>query len=189
MTVRQERGLARREPVGGDRGDPIGDGHRSTRSAVCGSNGTPPRRPRPPRSWPRAAALNREAGGLLRGHLTAVVVAGRQLEILAIETAVGVLVFDPHVRELHVVAARPGRPWASAHARISSADRVGRPERSPAVSVRLLQEALVVPLQLVVHDDAADPATAGVQTLRGLGVQRGRAARHAWPLVASTRPA
>jgi hypothetical protein len=38
----QERGLARREPVGGDRGGPIGDGHRSTRSAACGSNGLPP---------------------------------------------------------------------------------------------------------------------------------------------------
>ena len=42
---RQEGGLAWREAIRGDRRGPVGEGHRSTFSAVCGSNGDPPRRP------------------------------------------------------------------------------------------------------------------------------------------------
>ena len=71
------------------------------------------------------AALNLEAGRLLRRHLTAVVVAGGQFEVLAIEAAVRVLVLDADVRKLHAVlhdgqAVRIG----------PRADLLGRPVRS-----------------------------------------------------------
>ena len=95
--------------------------------------------------------------------------AGRQLEILAIQTAVRVLVLDPHVRELH--ALLHDRQAVRVRPRADLFRRSIRPSRAVAGrSIPLLQEALVVPLQLVVHDDPADPATACVQPLRRLGV-------------------
>jgi hypothetical protein len=92
--------------VGGDRGGPIGDSHRSTRSACgrtdCRRDGRE-RRADDSRRW-----LNLEAGRLLRRHLTAVVVARGQFEVLAVERPSGCSCSYVH-RELHTVLRRAGR--------------------------------------------------------------------------------
>lgn len=77
----------------------------------------------------------------------------RDLDVLHIAPAVGPLLFDPDVRELHTVFVHREavlvRPLLNL---------VVRPVRSPitvgAVTIPFLEKALVLALQLVLEDDA-----------------------------------
>jgi hypothetical protein len=94
------------------------------------------------------------------------VVHGGDLDVQLPSAAVQVLVLDAHVREVHliievrqVVRPRPG----------FDLDRVSvRPSVAlAAVPIAFLEEALILPLQLVVEDDALDAGIGCVQPLSG----------------------
>jgi hypothetical protein len=118
----------------------------------------------------RCAAANREARGPLPGHLAAVVVLGRELDIFVRWAVVGTLIFDAYVRELHVpVIARQAvlrRPLRNLFRR-----SIGSPGRISLAAIVRLQELLVVALQFVIEDDSADARAALVEPLGGFLVR------------------
>ncbi|PYR95528.1 MAG: hypothetical protein DMF84_00790 [Acidobacteria bacterium] len=87
--------------------------------------------------------------------MSAAIVAGRDLDVLVARTAIAVLVFDARVGEMsllvvvrQVVLARPKRDLF----RLAIWPAVAL----LATAVVLLKEPLIVPLELVVQNDALD---------------------------------
>src|SRR5262249_27520211 len=112
------------------------------------------------------AVLHPKARRALCCHLPAVVVAGRELEILVVAAAIGMLELDSHIRELHPIAD----DWQPM--RIGpGADLLGASRWPPrgVVSLALfrVQKALVVALQLVVEQHTLDARALALQPLGG----------------------
>src|SRR5437867_7987614 len=98
--------------------------------------------------------------------------AGGELEILVIATAVRMFVFDSHVRKLHPVTddrqAIRRCPCTNLLRRSIWTSRV--PVPSPSTGV---EEPLVLAFQFVVHDDPANTGALLVQTLSSGGIDTG----------------
>ena len=116
------------------------------------------------------AAVHPEARRSLGRHLSAVVVAGRELEILMSAAAIGTLVFDAHVGELHAVAddwkiVRGGPRANLVRGPIRTS---GGPSAGAIVG---LQETLIVALQFVIDDHSSDAGAGVLQASGGGGIR------------------
>lgn len=131
------------------------------------------RRPaRAPPDTPAARAIAREPGARLRGGVGAAVVGGRDLDVFHVAPAVRPLVFDPDVRELHPVVIHGEAVFVRPLLNLLLCP-VGAAVAIGAVTVPLLEKALIFALQLGLEDDPLDaraflPETFGAPHVRAV---------------------